>query len=158
MNIKAIITSIAILVTPATASATSVVCESVRGDINVDGHADIFDVQCHILTAANTLVGTPQHAANCVIPQVSETDQNCDHTVNVIDVFMTIQAALGLPWTTQVDGDGDGCADTCETIAFDCVEGWMNQHCDVRIGTCAHSNCPESARCVEENGGHLCME
>ena len=158
MNIKANIILILALLIPATASANVGVCESVRGDINLDGQADIFDVQCHILTAVNTLVGAPQHAANCVVPQESETDQNCDQQVNVIDVFMTIQAALELPWTSQVDGDGDGCADTCETIAFDCVNGWMNEHCDLRVGACAHSNCPEATLCVEESGGHLCVE
>ena len=132
------------------------VCDSVRGDVNLDGQANIFDVQCHILVTVNELAGLSHSSSVCGATEESEVDQNCDYSVNIIDVYMTIQAALGQAWSPLMDGDNDGCADRCETVVFECEEGWMNPHCDLMIGPCIQSSCADAEQCVEVDGGPIC--
>ena len=157
MSVRALTIAAAFLIAvPSSAFAQQAICESVRGDINLDGQTNIFDVQCHILIAVNHLAGITHVSPICGASEDSEVDQNCDQSINIVDVYMTVQAALEQPWSSHTDGDGDGCADRCETIEFECEDGWMNPHCDLMIGDCSQSSCPGETECTELDGGHIC--
>ena len=43
----------------------------------------------------------------------SHGDLNCDDTLDVVDVVLAINQALGQAMSSAVDGDGDGCPDLC---------------------------------------------
>ena len=134
------------------------ICDSVRGDINLDGSANLLDIQCHALYTATSIAESAEDTPSCFHPQESEVDHNCDGESNIIDVLMTVQAALHIPWGKHVDGDWDGCADTCESILFQCEEGWFNPDCDTGIGHCPETGgCALGETCVDIDGGHMCV-
>ena len=145
------------ILTPLTTALATPLCESVRGDINLDGVANLLDIQCHALLTATTIAGHEVAAPQCGHTGQSEVDQNCDGHLNVLDVLLTVQAALQQPWGSHVDGDSDGCADACESILFECEEGWINPECDLGVGHCSeNSGCTEEETCVNVDGGHIC--
>ena len=131
-------------------------CENVRGDINLDGEADIFDVQCHALYSIWDLSGQMGDMPTCATHNQSEVDSNCDGSSNVTDLMLTIHAALSLPWAITIDGDQDACVDTCETVAFGCEPGFMNADCATGIGGCEFDPCQNGGTCVDTNGGFQC--
>lgn len=155
MKNQYLILIVGILWGASTAEATPI-CESVRGDITLDGETNIFDVQCHALYTVWELADQSFHAPICLNLEESEVDHNCDGTSNVIDLLLTIQAALHNPWGEQIDGDADGCIDTCETLVFGCADGWMNPACDTAIGNCSEFSCEGNEACYDIDGGHIC--
>ena len=138
-----------------TANATTP-CQSVRGDITLDGEADVFDVQCHALAVIWELGGATGDAPVCMTHGLSEIDENCDGHIDVTDILLTISSALALPWSTELDGDQDDCIDVCETELFLCDEGLMNPSCDTGIGSCDDSPCDNGGACIDHSGGYIC--
>ena len=153
-SFSAVSTAFLLLAVPALATASP--CDNVRGDINLDGEADVFDVQCHALYSIWDLSGQMGDIPACASHGESEVDSNCDGSSNVTDLMLTIHAALSLPWAISIDGDQDACVDTCETIAFGCEPGFMNEDCATGIGSCAFDPCQNGGVCSDVNGGFQC--
>lgn len=97
--------------TPARANAQ---CTVPLGDLDQNGSTNIADVQCYILVALWSLGGAGGVPA-CATAFDTAADVNCDGSADVVDVQVAIAAALGIGLSPQVDSDGNGCLDTCET-------------------------------------------
>jgi len=93
----------------------------VPGDLNDDGSADVLDVQCAILSALSELSEPAAPLPTCLVGDLNVADPNCDGVVDVIDVLLFIEAALDIPLSANLDGNGNGCVDQCDEEPFDPV-------------------------------------
>jgi hypothetical protein len=72
---------------------------------------NVSDVNCILLHALAVVGGNAAPA--CAAADASATDLDCSGEVNVADVVMCIQVALGTGLSALVDTDADLCPDTC---------------------------------------------
>lgn len=92
-------------------------CLDPLGDINGDGGTNVVDVQCSIVTTLWTLSGeNPVEEPTCIGSDSERADINCTDGVNVTDVVLSIQLALGAQLSATLDADASGCPDTCELV------------------------------------------
>lgn len=87
--------------------------EGLLGDINASGKVDVVDVQCSINTALWVLSGSEGPLPGCLAGTLDIADLDCNGIVNVVDVNFEILITLGIPLSTTIDTDEDGCPDTC---------------------------------------------
>jgi hypothetical protein len=88
---------------------------SVDGDLDQSGTNDVVDVQCAIVTVLWNLNGAdPGAVPGCLDSAPTATDVNCDASIDVTDITLIIQFALGAPLDPAIDSDQDGCHDACE--------------------------------------------
>ncbi|NUN15243.1 MAG: hypothetical protein HUU55_16570 [Myxococcales bacterium] len=87
--------------------------EGLLGDINASGKVDVVDVQCSINTALWVLSGSQGPLPGCLAGTLDIADLDCNGIVNVVDVNFEIFITLGIPLSTTLDTDEDGCPDTC---------------------------------------------
>jgi len=85
------------------------------GDVTDDGIANVVDVQCGILSALAGLTGGLfSEQPDCMKVPEENADLNCDGTVDITDVLLTIKMALGQQLDSGMDTNGDMCPDTCK--------------------------------------------
>lgn len=83
------------------------------GDLTGDNLVSVTDVQCGILVSLWQLAGSLGTAPICLNGDPALADVQCDGGTNVADVIILITLALSAPLSPELDGDGDGCPDTC---------------------------------------------
>ncbi len=133
-------------------NATSTACWLPVADLTNDGAVFITDVQCTALTNLWVLGGATTPPPVCIgrpgSPFVS-ADFNCDGAVNVADALLSAYTTLGIPLSSSVDADGDGCPDACKRDS-DNDGAYDSADCaplDPAIGPCA----PEVCNGVDDN-------
>ncbi len=96
-------------------SLAQAMCGQVPGDINQSGEANVADVQCAILVALYEQNPTDADSfLSCLGSQpMDAADLQCDASVNVVDVVLSITYALEAPLSLEIDVDGDLCPDAC---------------------------------------------
>jgi hypothetical protein len=50
----------------------------------------------------------------CLVGEPERVDLNCDQSLSVADVIVSIERALNAPPSGATDADLDGCPDACE--------------------------------------------
>ncbi|NUN14543.1 MAG: hypothetical protein HUU55_13015 [Myxococcales bacterium] len=98
------------------AATANAQCLTPAGDITGDGDADIVDIQCAIILALYEQAGGTGTYPGCVQVAQNHTDVNCDGPVNVADVLLMVNYAVGASLDTLIDDDGDGCPNSCEIV------------------------------------------
>lgn len=98
------------------AATASAQCLTPAGDITGDGDADIVDIQCAIILALYEQAGGTGTYPGCVQVAQNHTDVNCDGPVNVADVLLMVNYAVGASLDALIDSDGDGCPNSCEIV------------------------------------------
>lgn len=106
--------ALALMAGPAAGHAAT--CGPTLGDVNGDLTKSVVDAQCGLLAVLWSLGGESGAPPSCLV-SLDEADQNCDATVNVVDVQLVIAQVLGVPLTSSLDANADGCPDACETAA-----------------------------------------
>lgn len=96
--------------------SASAQCLTPAGDITGDGDADIVDIQCAIILTLWEQAGGVAAYPGCVKVDPNHTDANCDGPVNVADVLLMVNYAVGAPLDPAIDADGDNCPDSCEIV------------------------------------------
>ena len=94
-------------------------CPAVVGDVNGDGEANVVDVQCTIVSVLYTQSPTLDPSlVNCLggVENLSFSDLSCSGETNVVDVLLSLSFALGDVLNPEVDGDANGCPDSCEEV------------------------------------------
>ncbi len=125
-------------------------CLDPLGDITQNGVTDISDVQCESLTALWELSdGDFANVPACTGESVLNTDPNCDGTHDVIDLLLVINYVLGIPLSSELDADGNGCPDTCDVVT--CLLG----DCDDGIA-CTMDGCDASGACFSYPSDSAC--
>ena len=86
----------------------------VFGDADGSGGPDVVDVQCNILIALFQLkIDSDAPPPQCAAGPMESSDLDCDGSVTVTDVILTVRAALDVGLSPDIDSDGDGCPDAC---------------------------------------------
>jgi hypothetical protein len=85
------------------------------GDVNLSGTVNIADCLCAMLLVTAELANASPPA--CVATPLPGADLDCDGLRSVDDVQLSIRVALGMALPTQVDSDGNGCPNACESCA-----------------------------------------
>jgi len=97
------------------------------GDFTNDNLTTVVDVQCTVLASLAQLQGDPYPSCLKYSPEI--TDLNCDGSINVNDVLMSIQLSLQCGAGSdcflkpEIDTDGDGIhnnCDNCPGFASEC--------------------------------------
>ncbi|NUN14280.1 MAG: hypothetical protein HUU55_11675 [Myxococcales bacterium] len=90
-------------------------CLLVPADFNNSGSTNVADVTCHILSIQASIKGNA--LPECLQVAEDAIDLNCDDSLNVVDVQLSILLVLGPPlgikWPKSLDADGDYCVDAC---------------------------------------------
>ena len=86
-------------------------CSGVFGDLDGSGASDVIDVQCVTVSVLNLLSGS--ELAECLAGDSQAADLDCNGSLNVSDVLLTVQQALGQELSGDLDADGDLCPDAC---------------------------------------------
>ena len=95
--------------------AMAVGCLSPPGDMDGSGEVNVADMQCAILTNLYVMAGDlTQASPSCAGENLYRADINCNGEVSVTDVMTVLSLAFGLPMNPLVDGDGNGCPDSCD--------------------------------------------
>lgn len=90
-------------------------CLTPPGDLNDDGKTNVLDLQCGIFVSLfdSGAPGITELPA-CLKAPEQAADINCDGSVTVSDVLITVNYAVNLPLAGAIDADGDACPDACE--------------------------------------------
>lgn len=83
------------------------------GDINNIAPVSVADVQCAVLTALWGIGGKIGPLPGCLVGPPARADVNCDGNVDIADVLIIINLALGTPLDPVLDANADGCPDKC---------------------------------------------
>lgn len=94
----------------ATTGAAEASCLVPPGDITANGSTSIVDVQCMIVAVLSPAGELPA----CLGITSEQADANCDGTLDVADIVLTILFTLGSPLHAQLDANHNQCADSCE--------------------------------------------
>jgi len=98
--------------------AANAQCTDLVGDLNASNEVDVTDVQCAILSTLSTLSPAPDDTLlECVGGDPSLADVNCDSSVNIVDVLLTISRAIDAPIPFPADSNGNGCPTLCDAPA-----------------------------------------
>lgn len=136
-------------------------CASSLGDINQDGKVGVADVQCGILTVLWELSGRSQSPPQCLGGPPTLADVNCSGQVEIPDVLVTIQVALGMPLDLAIDGNANACPDSCEISTPFCATAADGTPCPTDactlVALCFSQSCTPIlvADCSD---GQLCTE
>ncbi|NUN14047.1 MAG: lamin tail domain-containing protein, partial [Myxococcales bacterium] len=109
-----LLSALMMLVVSLSAQGVYAKCLTPPGDIDGSTKTNVNDVQCEILMTLWVLGGKVAPLPICLKAEVVDADINCDGALNVSDVQLVIQLALGAQLSPLIDGDGDGCADLCD--------------------------------------------
>jgi hypothetical protein len=83
-------------------------------DVNDDNLVNVVDATCTILVSVWVLTGSEGSTPSCISGGPLKADRNCSGVPDVVDVTMSIQAALGYALDPQLDLDANGCPDACQ--------------------------------------------
>ena len=124
------------------ASSAFAECLTPVGDIDGNGETLANDVQCVILGVWYDLGMMPEPA--CMNGDMALGDLNCDGSTNVVDVNISILAALEDEFGSAIDSDGNACIDSCEE--GECGDGACNlgedcETCSSDCGPCVPDVC-----------------
>ena len=113
------------------ATQASAICPEFPGDITGDDNPDVIDVQCSILTSFYFIAlnnGESPTVPTCVANGPLDADLDCNNTVNVTDIQLTIILALQLTLDVALDVNGDNCVDACGIVCTppDCIAQLKN--------------------------------
>lgn len=146
------LTWVGIAAITASASNAEAACPAIIGDIDGSGSANVVDVQCAILTTLWELNGGVGALPACVAGGTIAADVNCDNTINVSDVQITIQISLGQPLSAELDANQNKCPDACEAVVEPCGDGTCDPEigetcvsCDADCGSCSGDCCAAHA-------------
>ena len=130
-------------------------CLDPPGDVDQDAVTTVVDVQCTVLVSLWELAGSGDEAPTCIHSDVTFADRNCNGSVNVVDVNVVAEMALGFPLSEIVDDNGDQCIDSCEappicgdgecSFAENC--GMCPEDCGACEGSCCYAN--DSSGCED---------
>lgn len=98
-------------------SAASAICLDPAGDTNGSGSTSVADSVCIVLATLWDAAGQVGAAPACLDPALTPLDAadlNCDGSITVSDVLITVGLALDAGLSPAVDTNGDDCADACE--------------------------------------------
>ena len=108
-------------------------CLSPVADMTLDGETDVLDVQCTLLAVLHELSGgPPAEAPSCLQGNPTHADINCSDETTIVDALLTIQLALSLPLSSDVDADGDLCPNSCEEYE---LRNWAFSPCGGNLVT-----------------------
>jgi hypothetical protein len=120
------------------------------GDVNDSGAVNVADALCVVLVALWQLDEPSDPAPQCLLVDLVLGDLDCGGAVNVADAQLAIYLSIANALPESVDGDGDGCTDTCsgcvgpaETsclIAGACVAGNLQHPTDPCLACLPNSN------------------
>jgi hypothetical protein len=99
------------------AGAVSAECPFTPGDVNLDGVANIVDVQCVGVTALWSLAGSGSSAPGCLTAGTGGADIDCSGGISVSDMQLAVLHAIGAGLPLALDTDRDLCANACEPKA-----------------------------------------
>lgn len=85
----------------------------VIGDLNGDGVVSVVDVQCEILVKQWMEKNSDDPLPSCA-KALPVSDINCDFVVDIEDVMLRIDLALGKGLPTELDTNGDNIVDACQ--------------------------------------------
>ena len=83
------------------------------GDVTGNGVTNVTDVVCGNQVSLWLLAGKTEPAPECLARPLSAADLDCSGNVDVTDVVLLIDVALGATLDPSIDADGDGCHDAC---------------------------------------------
>lgn len=83
-------------------------------DLNGDDNTTIADVQCSILTVLWALSGGIAPQPTCLAGSPETADFDCNASLDIVDIQLSISAVLGLELEASLDANGNGCLDSCE--------------------------------------------
>ncbi len=131
-------------------------CLTPIGDINGSGSTDVVDVQCSILSSLWALSGSdPASVPACVAGDPTVVaDANCDGSIDVVDVTLFINYALGQPLDPTIDGDQDGCPNTCDPCGDTVCDDLGGENC----WTCPFDCGDCAGDCCAANGTQGCAD
>jgi hypothetical protein len=95
------------------ATSASAQCLDPRGDVTGNGKTDIVDIQCAIFTSLNGEENLTNPPACLAFPFLA-ADTNCDGNIDVTDLIILVQHAVGTLLDESIDADGNQCADECQ--------------------------------------------
>lgn len=125
-------------------------CPADLGDVNADGAATVVDIQCSILVALSQLGGGGE-APGCVGAELSRADLDCSGSTDTSDIVLVIQVALEQPFSGQIDGDSDGCPDSCDECGDAVCQG--SESCATCAADCGECEGCEPGTVEDELGG-----
>jgi hypothetical protein len=96
-------------------TSASAQCLTPRGDLNGDGTSNVVDIQCAVFVALNA-ENNPSNPPACLAYSYVSADANCDDSIDVTDVLILVNHAVGAPIAASLDADGNNCVDACQTI------------------------------------------
>lgn len=123
-------------------------CPANYGHVTHSSTIGIIDVQCAINCSLWELSGGgAAQMPVCLGGDPSGADVNCDSACTISDVMLEIALVLGMPLSSDVDANGNQCADACEQP--DCGDGWCSPTescltCTSDCGACAANCCSPS--------------
>lgn len=94
-----------------------------HGDVNGDGALSVIDVQCAINVALAELEGAALPGCVAAGAGALIADLDCTLAVDVGDIIVGIQLALGAPLSAAIDNDASGIPDACECSPDACDDG-----------------------------------
>jgi hypothetical protein len=106
---------LAVTATAIPAPTTAAGCLVPVADVNGDGVTTVGDVQCIVLASLWQLGGAPT-APSCLAGPAADADIDCDGEINVSDAQLSVQIVVQMPFDPAVDGDQDGCPDSCQSV------------------------------------------
>lgn len=110
------------------------------GDVNMSGAVNAADALCTLLVSLAEIVNPADPSyPPCLTAASPIADVTCDASVSVADAVVVVQLAIGLPLAVELDGDVDGCPDTCVGCAP------PGQHSCLIEGNCVPGGTAESA-------------
>lgn len=81
------------------------------GDLNESGTITVADASCSLLIALNPAGALPP----CLTAPLEAADMNCDESRDISDVLLIVFKSIGIPFASEIDANGDGTADACES-------------------------------------------
>lgn len=96
--------------------AAHAVCVDPPGDFTGNGTTNVADIVCIILSSLWQITDPDGAPPECLaVRGALAADANCDGSINVVDVQITVNHALSNPLPAEVDADGNDCPDTCDS-------------------------------------------
>jgi hypothetical protein len=98
-------------------SGTHAGCPDVLGDFNGSGEANVSDVKCSLLWVLHEMADPASPWPTCTPSDGPKSiDADCSDSIDLVDIYVALLAALSAPLPPTLDANGDGCIDRCEPL------------------------------------------